>query len=362
MQLQKYKWLIFVQTEACGWLMLVGGTAPGFHHSIVSEPNTGPWIVELGPLNQTKGRRKELCQLGYDSISLYCSCVTKTYGSTKPPWAKVGQTPMGWINSRHDDCVVFRPNDCPLANKSTPPVATGQATEWRWPSEDGNSPEGAGLKKTDRAQHGIPPMPSFFKGGYLQLLGTVSWQPSKRGLPSSGHAIPSAIELPGFHRPQVILKAGKREGFCRWHWANYDIFIYFWSLHFWKASKKTLEMFLRFLRSPPRDVTEMFIKPKLGRLNLGCSLQQSPVGLSLGMLKTWVLWSFQVHQYHQCQPGSCQQEDLQKCIVHLVQRPLVEQCGYLLGPYPAMETTGWSKLSLIEIIIKKKRPWSLNVT
>ena len=126
-----------------------------------------------------------------------------------------------------------------------------------------------------------------------------------------------------------------------------------------KLPKKRLK-FLRFVRSPLRDVTEMFIKPKLGRLNLGCSLQQSHVGLSLGMLKTWVLWSFQVHQYHQCQPGSCQQEDLQKCIVHLVQRPLMEQCGYLLGPYPAMETTGWSKLSLIEI--KKKRPWSLNVT
>ena len=50
---------------------------------------------------------------------------------------------------------------------------------------------------------------------------------------------------------------------------------------------------------------------------------------------------------------SCQQEDLQKCIVHLVQRPLMEQSGYLLGPYPAVETTGWSKLSLIEI--KKKK-------
>lgn len=152
-------------------------------------------------------------------MSLHCSCVTETYGSTKTLWAKVGQTPVGWINSRHDDCVVFRPNNCPLANKSTPPVATGQATEWRWPSEDGNSPKNAGLKKkkNDRAQHGIPSMPSFFKDGYLQLLGTVSWQPtriwhgglSKRGLPSSGQAIPSAIELPGFHRPQVILKASE---------------------------------------------------------------------------------------------------------------------------------------------------------
>lgn len=207
-------------------------------------------------------------------MSLHCSCVTETYGSTKTLWAKVGQTPVGWINSRHDDCVVFRPNNCPLANKSTPPVATGQATEWRWPSEDGNSPKNAGLKKkkkTTGPNMGSPPCHHFLRMatcnylglylGNLQEFGTevcpnVDYPVRARQSPLQS-SCPVFIGLRWYWKPA-------REGFCRWHWANYDMFIFFWSLHFWKASNKSLKC-LRF-QSPPARCYRNVHQTQVGKI------------------------------------------------------------------------------------------------